>query len=803
VATELPANGMRKQSRHHTFDLGFGSIDQLGRQTSYTYDTMGRLTTTYADNTSASATFDAENDRLTSTDRAGNTTSYTYDADKRLSKTTYADLSFTQTNYDAAGRVSSTVDANNNLTSYGYDDAGRRTSLTDALNEVTSFSYDASGNQTAVKDARQNTTQYQYDALNRQIAIIYPDKTTAATGYDALGRVTSKTDQAGKVTAYGYDALGRLTSVTQDASPGGLNLVTSYGYDEVGNRIAQTDANGHTTTYAYDQLGRRIGRTLPAGQSESYLYDAAGNLKSKTDFNGKTTTYSYDSSNRLLSKTPDPSFNAPAVTFTYTANGLRATMADVSGATSYTYDNRNRLTQKQTPFGTLSYTYDAAGDLLSLKSSNANGASDTCTYDALNRLSTVADASGATQYTYDAVGNLQNFAYPNGVTHAYTYDMLNRLTQMGASKNGTAISNYAYLLGAAGNRLTVAELSGRTVNYGYDSLCRLTSEAITADPGNHNGTTQYSYDAVGNRQQLVVNGVTANLYNYDADDRLGTDQYDADGNTINSFGIANAYDFEIHLIQHGAVMVAYDGDGNRIAETVGGVTTNYLVDTINPTGYSQVVDELQNGAVVRSYSYGLERISESQLATGNWQLSFYGYDGHGSVRQLTNSAGIVTDTYDYDAFGNLTNSTGSTPNVYSFAGEAYDSTLGLYYNRARYLDVHIGRFWTRDIEKENLFSPVDFNPYTYANADPVDRKDPSGEDTVAELSTANLMMFTLAATTTLALQNILQQVKFELPFRKSLYALGISARHNDFWDQQSIRWQELCHHRLLPICERG
>lgn len=74
-----------------------------------------------------------------------------------------------------------------------------------------------------------------------------------------------------------------------------------------------------------------------------------------------------------------------------------------------------------------------------------------------------------------------------------------------------------------------------------------------------------------------------------------------------------------------------------------------------------------------------------QLETGNWQLSFYGYDGHGSVRFLTDSAGTVTDTYDYDALGNLISSTGTTLNNYLFAGEQWDEALRLYYSRARLL----------------------------------------------------------------------------------------------------------------------
>jgi len=344
-----------------------------------------------------------------------------------------------------------------------------------------------------------------------------------------------------------------------------------------------------------------------------------------------------------------------------------------------------------------------------------------------NRLVAQGSTSGVTNYGYDAVGNLSGYTYPNGVQTSYSYDGLNRLTQMGSAKSGP-LSSYVYTLGAAGNRLTVAELSGRTVNYGYDSLYRLTSEAVTADPHNNNVTNGYLYDSVGNRQQWLINGATVNTYTYDADDRLGADQYDADGNTINSLGTANSYDFENHLVQHGTVAIVYDGDGNRVSETVGGVTTDYLVDTVNPTGYAQVVDELVSGAVTRTYAYGLERISESQTLNATWTPSFYGYDGHGSVRQLTNLAGAVTDTYDYDAFGNLINSNGSTPNNYLFAGEQYDPALGLYYNRARYLNTATGRFWTADREEGASTEPLSLNRYLYTSGNPVNMVDPSGND---------------------------------------------------------------------------
>jgi RHS repeat-associated protein len=108
--------------------------------------------------------------------------------------------------------------------------------------------------------------------------------------------------------------------------------------------------------------------------------------------------------------------------------------------------------------------------------------------------------------------------------------------------------------------------------------------------------------------------------------------------------------------------------------------------------------------------------------------SFYGYDGHGSVRQLFDSTGAVTDSYDYDAFGNLINSTGTTPNNYLFAGEAYDSALGLYYNRARYLNTATGRFWSMDTHEGKERDPLSLHKYLYAEGNPVDHVDPSGHE---------------------------------------------------------------------------
>jgi RHS repeat-associated protein len=96
------------------------------------------------------------------------------------------------------------------------------------------------------------------------------------------------------------------------------------------------------------------------------------------------------------------------------------------------------------------------------------------------------------------------------------------------------------------------------------------------------------------------------------------------------------------------------------------------------------------------------------------------------VRYPANSSGTVTDTYEYDAFGNQVYRSSSTPNNYMYRGEQYDPDLGLYYLRARYFNPLTGRLMSRDPLDGMPLDPATLHTYEYANGDPVDVADPTG-----------------------------------------------------------------------------
>jgi RHS repeat-associated protein len=176
------------------------------------------------------------------------------------------------------------------------------------------------------------------------------------------------------------------------------------------------------------------------------------------------------------------------------------------------------------------------------------------------------------------------------------------------------------------------------------------------------------------------------------------------------------------------ITVAYTYDNlNRLSAVV----DNRLTAGQNTTSYAY--DPASNLAT-RTYPNGLQRVSQNQAISGAWTASFYGYDGFGSIRQPTNSAGTVTDTYDYDAWGNAVNVTGSRPNNYLYRGEQFDGDLTLYYLRARYFNPLSGRFLTRDPENGHPYAPAALEKYTYAADDAVNRIDPSGRAETEEQS---------------------------------------------------------------------
>ena len=414
-------------------------------------------------------------------------------------------------------------------------------------------------------------------------------------------------------------------------------------------------------------------------------------------------------------------------------SGLKSVTLYDGKTISYTYDDACRLTAVKTPFGTTKYEYDLMDRLVRA----------------------VAHDGTVTLYEYDVNGNRTAVRYANGIVMSYEYDEVNRLVREKVlDKNGSTVVEYKYTLGAAGGRLKVVE-TGRTVEYEYDELYRLVKETVT----DHSGTTvtEYTYDRNSNRLTKTVDGVVTK-YVYNELNQLVSEtgityEYDLNGNLVKktegdqtTVYTYNAQNRLIRVTVQSGMQVdieeyRYDYAGNRIAKIGELSATYYLVDTNG--ALSQVLAEYdENGSLTTYYTCSAELISQER----NGVKSYYIYDGHDSVRMLTDEDGTVTDLYTYDAFGNLTEKLGDTENSYLYCGEQFDAFTGLYYLRARYMNPSTGTFITMDEYAGSNFEPVSLHKYLYANANPVNNSDPSGYFTHADNQAAMAGMAILAAT---------------------------------------------------------
>ena len=162
--------------------------------------------------------------------------------------------------------------------------------------------------------------------------------------------------------------------------------------------------------------------------------------------------------------------------------------------------------------------------------------------------------------------------------------------------------------------------------------------------------------------------------------------YDNNGNqtttTVNgTVTVTNTYDNRNQLIKtvtgDNMVKNGYNGEGYRIEKKTNGELTRYLYES------DKVVLEVDgSGNQTGRNVYGTNLL----VRTTDGLNYYYMYNGHADVTALLKADGTIAATYYYDAFGNITDTTGSVNNSITFAGYQYDEETGLYYLNARMYD---------------------------------------------------------------------------------------------------------------------
>jgi RHS repeat-associated protein len=669
--------------------------DAAGDVTSYTYNSAGLLASILDANshTVVQNTYNSSGQVVSQTNALGKKSTFSYGSES----TTFTDpLGHKWVDHYAGGVLVKRTDPLGDTTTYAYDSNLDLTAVTDPNGNTTLMSYDGAGNMLdrtspapfdyeeswiynsldeplTFTDRRGLNTTYSYDARGNLLKTTRPDGTSLANTYSATtGARLSSTDAAGHTTKYAYDAAGDLVEVV---SPAGET--TTYGYDAAGRLTSSVSPRGHasganpaqfTTTYAYDPDDRLVTVTDPLGDTTTTTYDKVGNIASVTNPDNHTTSYSYDAANHLVKITaPDGSVTES----TYDAAGNLSSRIDPNGhTTSSSYDAANRLSAVKTPLGhTTSYSYDRDGNRI--ETLDATGASTTYTYDALNRLTakTYSDGTPTVKYSYDADSNRISMSDATGTT-TYTYNSRNQLTK---KTHGGASFTYTYK--PDGEIATRTYPDSASTTYAYDADGRLESATSGAQ------TTTYAYDPDGDLVKTTLPAGTgvSESRSYDDADRLAGIEALHGATTLDAYAITRdaagnptalstpggpvkyAYDSRERILEAcygvscatGKETWTYDGVGNRLTSTVGGVTTKNTYNADNEieksvTGESTITptydaDDRLTGYGANTYSWN----AANQLtAVGGPHAATYGYDGDGNRATVTSGGATTTQTWD-------------------------------------------------------------------------------------------------------------------------------------------------------------
>jgi RHS repeat-associated protein len=446
---------------HFTFDQLrrlVSTANALGDTSTFQFDVLNRLTK-LADplKHSFSAAYDPNSNLAQTIDQNGNSTRFSYDMLDQLAQVTDAKAGVTQYGYSVPG-CGCTADSD--LINY-QNAAGETSSQTydfnhwlmqaaNAAGASSSFIYDSRGDLIQRTDANGNTVTFQYDAVRRLTNKTFPDGTGASFSYDANGNLTAATNANTSIT-YTYDDLNRVTSVTDSR----FGNTIRYTYNGNGLRTALTDSEGGVTSYTYDAASNLKTVTNTSGGSIELTYDALNRPSTLAYSNGVDESVSYDAVGRVkaISAHTLKAAGTPLNEFSYfySDNGLPLAIADLTGTSSFQFDDLNRLTAAKHPtLAAESYSYDSAGNRTAsakeqytydnlFRLTKADGVA--YSYDANGNLTSSADSKGTTTYTYDYDNQITGIKFPNGTTAAYLYDAFGRRIQ---KKVNASVTNYLY-----------------------------------------------------------------------------------------------------------------------------------------------------------------------------------------------------------------------------------------------------------------------------------------------------------------------------------------------------------------------
>lgn len=268
--------------------------------------------------------------------------------------------------------------------------------------------------------------------------------------HDARGTMLSQTDAAGNVQQSDYDVAGQLVRVSMRAAGEvvATDLLQAAEYNAFGHLLAQKTANGITAAATYSDIDARLQRIQVNRpdrllQDMSYVHDPVGNvLRIRDDaqptdwFNGEkvepVSAYSYDTLYRMIEASGRESVQAGI------GPGLPGLVLPGGG------DANRRRNYVQ------SYTYDAAGNLVTLTHTQA--ATRTMKVaERSNRSLFMADASQPPDLltAFDANGNLLQLEG----TQAMGWNARNQLQSVTqVSRGHGADDDEVYVYGGDGRR---------------------------------------------------------------------------------------------------------------------------------------------------------------------------------------------------------------------------------------------------------------------------------------------------------------------------------------------------------------